>query len=53
MGGEKRVNHGDERTRARALGVHPARQVVLLLCFFFVFSSTRYHSGVTMGSVRS
>ena len=36
MGGEKRVNHGDERTRARALGVHPARQVVLLF-FSLVF----------------
>ena len=51
MGGEKRVNHGDERTRARALGVHPARQVIFFfLRFFFLF---RYHSGVTMGSVRS
>ena len=52
MGGEKRVNHGDERTRARALGVHPARQVVLFFSPAFFFSIW-YHSGVTMGSVRS
>ena len=40
MGGERRVNHGDERTRARALGVHPARQVVLFFspAFFFPIS---------------
>ena len=42
MGGEKRVNHGDERTRARALGVHPARQVVLVSSpFFFPVSLVR------------
>ena len=42
MGGEKRVNHGDERTRARALGVHPARQVVLFFspAFFFPYFGT-------------